>query len=180
MQGGPAEGPWLSDWHRGEWALAGLAQELDTRVVVLEGGRRLLGVTLQSPKTRLVSLSDRVVGTPLERAVLAHELAHVARGDRVAFCMPETGTEAGERRAWRLGARLAVSVDQARCIGDGRASPEEVADYDGVPSLLVALRCAELRRPSDRGPLGEVQRCDRVGLAMRAWLSYLKRTAALL
>jgi hypothetical protein len=157
------------EFQAGPWSLAELPGWLDARVVHQPGEPSVLGAVIQLYGQLWVGLNERIVGTPLEWPVLAHECGHVLLGLEsfeagMAFCVDQWPRFC-ETDAWLAGARLCVDEGQLLALQDGSASIEEIAQLNHVSPLLVQVRLADAS--GDRAVRSE---------ALWRWSTYLHDT----
>lgn len=160
------------DFHAEGLPLDRLPEALDAGLVVRPGGTGILGLALVEPVTaaKVVALNTRVVGTPLERPILAHQCAHLALPDAGGPCSLGAWTARGEREAWSGAAILLVPSFEAALVGDGRATPESLAGRLGVAVPFVHLRLALGPALGERAGGGRTRDLEEALGDLRAWV----------
>jgi hypothetical protein len=127
-------------WHDRGRGLNELYDELGAELIVRPGGRKVLGFVVALEGIRQVVLNERLAGTSLRNAVLAHECAHLLLGVQgISLCARDPWPDKSERNAWAGAALLAVPNG---VIPPGPAERRDLAYALDVPVELVDLRAA--------------------------------------
>jgi hypothetical protein len=128
--------------HLHEWCVRGLPDELGARIFVGDAGPSLLGAAIEG-RRRVIGLSTRIIGTPLELPVLAHECSHLLLGHGAGCCSVLTRLRCSDERNATYGSSLlAIPTESAVALVERRATVHELAATYEVPPALVYMRGA--------------------------------------
>src|SRR3954469_20882008 len=122
-------------WHNHRRGLNELHAELGADLIERPGGRKVLGFVVALGGLRQIVLNERLHGSSLWKAVLAHECAHLILGvDGVSLCSNVARPSRDERNAWAGAALLAVPVET---VPASRSARRQLAAEFDVPIQLV-------------------------------------------
>ena len=157
-------------WQCRPWALSTLHVDLGVTLVIEDSaGWRILGASARDGEGIGVALNHRIVGTPLELPIRAHEFGHVALGlESVALCTSMPTKRPLEDDAWCVGTLYAVPAKLA--MHD--VLPTDAARICQVPVQMVMVRRALVEFAAVHGyaKIQARQRLNGALSALRLWV----------